>query len=47
VQKISVSLKNDVEKAMMVINPKAKDLMVQLETGSKKFMALRQKMASM
>ena len=47
VQKISVALKTDVEKAMMVINPKAKDLMVQLETGSKKFMALRQKMASM
>jgi hypothetical protein len=47
VQKISMSLKNDVEKAMMAIDPKAKDLMAQLETKSKKFMALRQKMASM
>ncbi|MGM0542012.1 MAG: hypothetical protein ACQEQR_06195, partial [Pseudomonadota bacterium] len=47
VQKMSLSLKNDVEKSMMAINPKTKELMTQMEAKSKKFMELRQKMAAM
>lgn len=47
VQKMSLSLKNNVEKSMMAINPKTKELMTQMEAKSKKFMELRQKMAAM
>ncbi len=47
VQKMSLSLKKDVEAKMMAIDPKTKDLMAQMETKSKKFMELRQKMATM
>ena len=47
VQKISQSLKKDVEAKMMSIEPKTKDLIVQMETKSKKFMELRQKIATM
>ncbi|WP_019555871.1 hypothetical protein [Thiomicrorhabdus arctica] len=47
VQKMTMSLKNNVEKAMMAINPKTKELVAQMESKSKKFMQLRQKMASM
>ncbi len=47
VQKMTMSLKNDVEQAMLAINPKTKELMAQMKSKSKKFKELRQKMATM
>ncbi len=47
VQKMTMSLKNDVEQAMLTINPKTKELMAQMKSKSKKFKELRQKMATM
>ncbi len=47
VQKMTMSLKNDVEKAMIAIEPKTEELMAQLKSKSKKFMELRQKMVTM
>lgn len=47
VQKMTMSLKNNVEQAMIAIDPKTKELIAQMESKSKKFMELRQKMATM
>lgn len=43
VQKKSLILKDDVEAAMNEINPETKTLMAKMETASKRFMELRQK----
>ena len=46
VQKMSMSLKNDVEKAMVAIDPKTKKIMAKMESAMKRFMELRQKVAN-
>ena len=46
VQKISTSLKNEVEKAMVAIDPNTNELMTKMESAMKKFMELRQKMVN-
>ena len=46
VQKMSMSLKSDVEKAMVAIDPKTKELMAKMESAMQRFMELRQKVAS-
>ncbi|MDA3807543.1 MAG: hypothetical protein PF440_06440 [Thiomicrorhabdus sp.] len=47
VQKMTTSLKNDVEQGMIAIDPKTKGLIAKMKSTSEKFMALRQKMATM
>ena len=44
IQKMAESLKTDVEAKMVKADPKTKELLKKMETQSKKFMELRQKM---